>query len=659
MNTGLRIKTCVSDRLEAIRSDRSALFSAIVCILLLILIFYALYVVVRMYTLGIPLWGDEAKMVENIVNRGLREMLTPPLENRQTAPALYLIITKGLTLLFGTSESVLRVFSFVSFIILLIVQGVMIRKVFKVSMVFTLFSVAVSATFITFMQHVNELKPYIGDAAFVLLILLGYYAYREGILGRGIRGVILLAAILSVCMLLSSPAAFAAGAVIVVEFLLVLRRRDRKRILMIILGGALFLAVFVVNYYLWLKPIATDGGMVFYWRNFQFDFHLYSREAILHNISLFRNLLEPVWHGVWFLLPVAVAGFVISLAKRSVYTLTVIVFFFLLTVASTIDKYPMVHRLWMFLYPLLFIYAFVFIDALRVKIGDVKWSKVLQRAIPLFFAFILLVPNLSFPAFARGTDWTLMQGNQVYPLINYVRENIREGEYLYSYISANAIIRYKNGYDTYRIGDVQNDNIIFGTTDYAEDIDRIADTGGAYVLFYHSYFPLSGDPYPKAITKHLSNRGFMEQIMNVSRTFLYWFTDDLARVRASASFDIPDLAADGGRLTGVAHVHNTGAAILAPERPEGYTEPDDLAKWDNIGRLLVVMYKADGRVPSADITDGIILGEFTSPVNPGELAGLHIERSDLEPGEYLIELVVFGQYSFSELGVAPIPVLIE
>jgi len=525
---------------EKLKTDKNALFSAIVCALLLVIIFYSMYVRVRMYMLGITLWIDEAFLAENIVDRTMAEMLTPPLANLQTAPALYLAVVKTLTLLFGTSEAVLRVYSFAALVLMLFVQGALLRKVFNVSALYTLFSVAVSSTFLFFMQHSNELKPYTGDAAFVLLVLLGYYFYREGKLGQGLRGAVCLALICAACMLFSTPAAFAAGAVFIVEFLLKCVRKDKEAVLRLLIAGLIFVAIFALNYFLWLKPIATNEGMVEYWEDYVLNLNIFRPGAMAHNYTLIQYLFGPVWHAIWILLPFSVAGFVLSLAKRSVYSLAVGVFFILLLIASSIDKYPIADRLWLFLYAILFIYAFIFIDRLRFAIKGGASVKIVQRLIPLFFAFLLLVPNLSFPAFGRGEEWTLVPGNQANPLIAYVEENIEDGETLYSYHLANYILRFKNGYDTNRIGNVTEDNIIYGTKKLDADVEKIVGTGGCYILFYHSYYPLSGDWSASYITEQLQERGYLEQVMDVFHTPLYWFTDDIEKVRSPENLVLPE-----------------------------------------------------------------------------------------------------------------------
>jgi len=530
----------LTERLQAVKTDRYALFRAIICAFLLILILYSMYVRVRMYMLGITLWIDEAFLAENIVDRTMAEMLTPPLVNLQTAPALYLIVVKTLTLLFGTSEAVLRVFSFAALVLMLIVQYALMRRAFKISALYSLFSVAVSSTFLFFMQHSNELKPYTGDAAFVLLVLLGYYFYREGKLGQGLRGAVLLALICAACMLFSTPAAFAAGAVFIVEFLLKCIRKDKEAVIRLIIAGLVFIAIFALNYMLWLRPIATNEGMVDYWEGYILNLNIFAPGAFRHNYELITYLFGPVWHAIWILLPFSVAGFALSLAKRNVYTLATGVFFVLLLIASSIEKYPIADRLWLFLYAIIFIYAFIFIDKLRLEIEGGAFVKIIQRAIPLFFAFLLLVPNLSFPAFGRGEEWTLVPGNQANPLIAHVEENIEDGEMLYSFHLANYILRFKNGYHTSRIGNVAYDNIIFGTKDFDEDVEMIVATGGSYILFYHSYYPLSGDWSAAYITEQLQERGYLEEVMNVFHTPLYWFTTDIERVRNPENLVLPE-----------------------------------------------------------------------------------------------------------------------
>lgn len=60
------------------------------------------------------LWLDELAITNNIISRGPIELLTRPLEYLQVAPAGFLLVEKLDTMLFGTGEQALRLFSFVT-----------------------------------------------------------------------------------------------------------------------------------------------------------------------------------------------------------------------------------------------------------------------------------------------------------------------------------------------------------------------------------------------------------------------------------------------------------------------------------------------------------------------------------------------------------------
>ena len=59
-----------------------------------------------------PLWGDEAKLALNIVNRDAVTLATMPLDYGQSAPPLFLVVERTLVVIFGNHELVLRAFPF-------------------------------------------------------------------------------------------------------------------------------------------------------------------------------------------------------------------------------------------------------------------------------------------------------------------------------------------------------------------------------------------------------------------------------------------------------------------------------------------------------------------------------------------------------------------
>jgi len=627
------------ERLSTVRHDKAALFSLIVCIILFALIIYSLVVRVQMLSLNISLWNDEAMLAENVVGKDWAQMLTPPLTNMQTAPVFYLIVVKAFTFLFGTSEWVLRLYSFISLILLLLVQGALLRKVYRVSYNFVFFSVALSSVFYYFIKYSAEFKPYMGDALFSVVVILMYWLYRKDRIGPVLLGVLF-----SVCMLFSTPSAFFAAGVVITEFVVALIRRDRRSALRIVLAGGIFLVVFVLNYVFWLRSIAEDSGMVWYWHNRRFDFRFWDPAAFSHNAIILKDLFEPFYGIKYLAIVLAVCGAVVSLAKRSIYTLSVLVSFAILLIASTLSKYPLMNRLWMFLFVWIFIFIFVFLSSLRVRIpGRQRAERVTTMIVTLIIAVVLIVPNYKFADYGKGATWTLTPGNQVNPLISYVQENIEPGEKLFSYHVANTVLKYKIGYHTNRIGNVSEDNVLWGSGDplhykdsfLKKDVSRIVKTGGAYVLFYHSYKVLSGDPYVDLTIGDLQKAGYMDLVLDVDHTPLYWFTDDLSKVKAGAALDAFDLTAENGTISGTFQVTNTGKTVL---QKGGY------------GALSLVLRKV------GDPESQIVSVAMNRTLLPGESDQIWIEAQNLPDGMYETDLICRGEYAFSEIGIPPMQI---
>src|SRR5512135_2026571 len=65
----------------------------------------------------LPAWsmrGDELAVTLNLINRSPIELATKPLDYEQAAPFGFLLLTKALMIIFGKSEYVLRLVSFIA-----------------------------------------------------------------------------------------------------------------------------------------------------------------------------------------------------------------------------------------------------------------------------------------------------------------------------------------------------------------------------------------------------------------------------------------------------------------------------------------------------------------------------------------------------------------
>jgi len=632
----MMLGTKVATRLKRLRHDPADMASLIICVVLFALIAFSLAVHVQRLHLGISLWNDEALLAENIVGKSTSEMLTPPLSNLQTAPALYLLIVKALVSILGPAEWVLRLYSLVVFVLLLIVQAVVLRKVFGISVMLVTFSVALSSVSYFFLDYSTQLKPYMGDALFSVLVILLYWVYRQGRIGPVFLGLTY-----SVILLLSTPAAFFAAAVIVVEFLTTLGRRNKRAALRIVLAGVIVAVVFVLNYVLWLSPIANDPAMTWFWHGRQFGLRIWDPAVLEADKSTILALLSPLAGRASYLtLALAVCGAIVSLAKRNIYTLCVAVAFSLLVIASVIGKYPIQDRLWMPLFAWVFMFAFVFLSSIRVPMGGGDRERLATMVVSVVIGVTLLIPYRDFADYGKGADWTLIPGNKVNPLIEYVQQNIEPGETLYSTQLANVVLKYKIGYDSSKIGNASAGNVLWGADlsqgDGAE-VARIENTGGTYVLFYHSYYPLSGDPNPERLIQHLQGAGYMDLIMDEDYTPLYWFSTDLSKVKASATLTVPDLITQDGTISGTFTVTNTGKTVFSA---------------DGYGGLSLTIREVSGSAAVDTVP-------FGQAIPPGATAAVPVDLHNLKPGVYEADLACQDEYSFSDLGLAPLRIVVS
>ncbi len=458
-------------------------------ILLCILTFISIIVRFVMYAKTRSLWLDEAMLAESLVTRDFWNLLATPLENNQTAPAFYLLAVKLICLIFGYGEGALRSFSFLAFIGLLVAQAILLKKHFCLNNIRTAFSVFCVATIPAYMYYSNELKPYMSDVFFVVLVLLLYYLYSCGKIKLPIITIIY-----SIILLFSNPASFFIGAMYIVEFVSAFCKKRKRKMLLVVIFGMAILAVFAVYYYLWLMPVANNDYMINYWKNAA----EIGRTNIMYIFTPSRFSSNSMI--CWLFVPFSLLGLFDSCRKKDFVSLVVLVAIILAAFASVIGKYPLSARLWLFLPALVFIYA--------------PFGMIFIAKKSLLIAFLLAF-TINQSAFVDFCEQRLYYpGQETNPLIEYVQKNIKEGEFFYVDYHSNFVMRYKNSYGR----NVLEDNIIWGNEldeeTLGNEVQRIK--GNAYLL----------------LNRHvkLENRldifqryGKVSKIMEVYETPLYYF----------------------------------------------------------------------------------------------------------------------------------------
>jgi hypothetical protein len=471
----------------------------------------AMSVIVRiiMYIKCRSLWTDEAALAENIVSRNWFELLATPLINGQSAPVLYVIAVKAIGSIFGYSEFSLRIFSFFAFIGLLICEVIFLKNVFNFNIGRIAFVVVMSALMPSYIWYSNELKPYMSDAFFVILTILLYFYYTQ----HKIR---LPALIVFYTLILgfSSPAIFFIGGTLLFEFLSAILNKNKKYMLYIFISGIAIIAIFALYYLWWMQPVSEF--MKIYWDNYDSNRNIIGRIMLIFSANKERS---GYLFFIWLFVPFALIG-IFSLCKsKNKIACSLILSFSFAFLASSIGKWPLNGRLWLFFPAIVFIFTPIGADIIFNKIKRRKIMSAIGFSILLAITLHLSVNCLSF-----AKHRMYFHRYEINPLISYVQKNIKDDEKLYVFCGATYSFNYKNGYNATKIGNAADNNIIYGKEFedwYAgvlgNELKSILENKKTYLLFQNH------DIEFKNGLVVLRKYGTLTEVINVYSTPLYYF----------------------------------------------------------------------------------------------------------------------------------------
>jgi len=556
-----------------------------------------------MYAKCRSLWLDEALLAHSILAKSWKDLLASPLSNGQSAPVLYVITVKAINSVFGYSEFSLRVFSFLSFLGLLLCEWLLLKKVLKIDSIKTALVLIITAVLPSFVYYSNELKPYMSDAFFVVLTLLLYAFYTQNKISL-IKLTVFYVLILGFC----SPAVFFIGGILATEFLSAVFAKDKKHVLYVVISGLSVVALFGLYYYWWMLPIqkSMDG----YWNSssdksqfnaffivlvislyFLYTLHSQKKLSILtltvlntpilllcpptmvfvggilageflaaifawnkkRIVSISASLLSTAavfglyyavrtsfvadaltdfWGNpngktgfitaikniflafninnslVWALVPFALLGIYSLIKQKNKTAYSTVLSMFFVCLASSIGKWPLNGRLWLFLPAIVVIFSSVGFDLIS-KSNNIAIKRVVFC---LFLAITIYYSNFCLKTFSdKSDDITIFQPEtdielnsvlrfrnthvytqEVNPLIRYVEEHIKNDEILYVYPTATLAVKFKLGYTSGKIGQTDKDNVIYGNnggewneSKLGTELYTIIKSQKAYLLFQH------------------------------------------------------------------------------------------------------------------------------------------------------------------------------
>lgn len=504
-----------------------------------LIIGFGILIRVLQYLYNRSIWGDEAVLVFNIIDRSYLDLLKP-LDYNQGAPIGFLMAEKLAVQLFGNNEYALRLFPLLSGIISLLLFYVTIEKFLSAKGV--IISLALFATLSPLVYYSSEVKQYSSDLAVGLLCFL----LAININNKNIKldRVIFLSLLGAIAVWFAYPAIFVlmgvGSSVILANFV---KKKNIKVLNIIVICGGWLLS-FILFYFFSLSELGGQGDLQESWQgkyafpNSPFDliWLLYNFVKFFYEpLGLGRFYYEPVqvveWSWINILAIVldlgAICAFVVgfrSLFRRNKQHLLILISPILTTLfAAYLHKYPFADRLILFLTPFWILFIAEGIDTLIAN----KQAKIKAIA-----GIVILILSLDQPVIrsVKLLGARPYVKEEIKVVISYVKNHQQPGDILYIYHRGRFPFKYyaeRYGYQPgdYIIGIEDLDKYDgFKVTDrelqrYKADLDKLRGHKRVWLLFSHAWIAKEN----KLIEAYLDSIGKEVDFFETTGAFVYLY----------------------------------------------------------------------------------------------------------------------------------------
>jgi hypothetical protein len=297
---------------------------------------------------------DEVNVALNLYERSFPELLTP-LSYEQYAPPIFLLISKAVTGLFGFGALSLRLFPFISgIVVLLLLQKVLVKLVSSQAASYSLLMVATGYIFI---RYGTELKQYSSDAAISLGLIymaLNYNRTRTNewhfVATWTVAG--------SFAIWASMPSIFVLAGVFA-SFVLLFYREGLIRLWLIILPAATWAVQFLLYYFIILRDASSSNYLQNWHTTYFISLLPRSEGEWANNLELMNKMLSAVGGVTFLALAFHTTLIIVGLAylwrsRRPIFLLLTVPFACLF-IAAGIHKFTLLPRVILFALPLLLV----------------------------------------------------------------------------------------------------------------------------------------------------------------------------------------------------------------------------------------------------------------------------------------------------------------
>ncbi len=437
------------------------------------------------------LWLDEAALALNVLDKSYLELFQP-LQYAQSAPPLFLCLTKILVSIFGTGEKTFRLISLISSIGTVFVFYYLLKAIFYIEasenkkntvLLFIFLAMHVFYTSFPLLYNTVEFKPYISDVLFTILIALIWFNNLQGYVT--LKSQILFAIIMILFPLFSFGSIFSVCTILVLSIL-----RKRKLFSLILILGLM------IEYLLIFSKISTGTRVYEYWTPYFINYN--PIKAIFILIDVMKYYFYPSSLILLGLIGFVAGSILLFKKKRNIFN------FFFLTIVITITAsffnfYPFYERLSLFLYP---IFLIIILTPLYYAIYEKKIGK---KTIVYILSSIFILSSTLY----NFTESNFYKREEIKPLLLKIRSDAKPSDKIFVFKGAHLTWKY------YGINfDFKNDTFIcsfsMSSADCADKIKTFCNEEKCFVIYASEVDTVQNVKILKRVVTELGGEALLE-----------------------------------------------------------------------------------------------------------------------------------------------------
>ncbi len=449
---------------------------------------------VREFVFSRSLWIDEASAAISIASRDFAG-LTRPLENSQTAPIGYIMLTEVADVLFGHGEMSLRLLPLLCGIATLLLFHRIASRLLQPAEGLVALSLAALLNWMVYFS--NEFKPYSVDAAATAAILLCGLTIAQN--RANWPRVVLLALVATVCVWVSFTATFIVAAVGLPLMIAYWRRGERGESTRIAMACGVAAVNFAANYMLFMRQLTGNPLMERVWSHLFMSIPPSPSWLVGRFVDFFTDPFGATFPGL--AAAVLLLGVVYFWRHNRVLLAMALLPVFFTLAASALHLYPAGTRVLLFAMPL----------ALLLVAGGLRLILNVRQEGKVIFAIITALLLLH-PCVERLKGFKApFEKEEIHPVLVRMAEHVQPGDTIYLYTNAHFHYDY---YVTHAglvpqlkpFTPVRGSNGRFNWHAYTDDLNRLRGKSRVWFVFAHIW-KWSGVDEDRLFLHHLAQMG--------------------------------------------------------------------------------------------------------------------------------------------------------